>query len=80
MDVLKEYENFERRPSRREEQEIARITRKENQYKYPYKNSCKKSIGEYFPSLEDKITELKYLMDHPTLPEADRKYIKEHYK
>lgn len=80
MDLYKEFENVEKRNSHRQNQELHKITRKDEKYLLPYKNSCKKGVGEYFPSLEDKITTIKFLATHPTLPEEDKKYINSHLK
>jgi hypothetical protein len=56
------------------------VQEKPDAHKYLYKNTCKKSVGEYFATTEDKINLLKYLADHPTMPEPDKKYIKNFLK
>jgi hypothetical protein len=37
----------------------------------------KKSTGEYFATLEDKINLVKYMAEHPTVPPEDKNLIKE---
>lgn len=80
MDFYKELENTLREVPTRERQETGRITSKPEHKKLPYKNTCHKTIGEYFPTIDDKIKLLHYLKDHPSLPIFDQRYVKDTLK
>jgi hypothetical protein len=77
MDIVRKIEENEKGLTLRQKQERESIMEKSDQYKYPYKNTCKISVGEYFASLEDKLNLLKYLSTHPTMPVNDKKHIVE---
>ena len=55
MDFYKELENIPVDRPHRELQEISKIAGKEEDRKYPYRNTCHKTVGEYFPTINDKI-------------------------
>ena len=75
MDIVRRIEDNEKGLTLRQTQEKESIMEKSNDHKYPYRNTCKKSVGEYFASLEDKLNFLKYLSTHPTMPVSDKKHI-----
>lgn len=77
MDYLREIEKIEKPLTVRQIQDIDRITPKAESSKYPYKNTMKKSTGEYFATLEDKINLVRYMAEHPTVPPADKNLIRE---
>jgi hypothetical protein len=55
MDYLKEFENIDKRRNIRENQELIKITHKDESQVYPYRNTSKKCVGEYYAKIEDKI-------------------------
>jgi hypothetical protein len=76
MNLVKEKEE-EQRLTKRDIAERNSVLEKGDYHKYPYKNSCKKAVGEYYATLEDKVNFMKYLADHPTMPNADKTIIKD---
>jgi hypothetical protein len=78
MDVIKEIDDFDKQLTRREFELKHSVLAKDEQHVYPYKNTCKKAVGEYFATTEDKLNVIKYMSTHPTVPATDREYILKH--
>jgi hypothetical protein len=55
MDLFKQLERMQEVKPVRQIQEIAKISGKEDNRKFPYQNTCKKTTGEYFATINDKI-------------------------
>lgn len=80
MDFYKEFEDIGKKRTVRENQELDRISPKSEVDRFRYRNTAKKSTGEYFESKEDRITLLKKLSTHPTMPIFDKRFIKENLR
>jgi hypothetical protein len=55
MESFKEFERYSQEMPMSQRNEIYKILSKEDSKKHPYRNTCKKTVGEYFPTIEDKI-------------------------
>ncbi len=55
MDFYKELEKVDKKVPVRAQQELARYISKPDDKKFPYRNTAHKSVGEYFPTIDDKI-------------------------
>ncbi len=55
MDFLRQIENIQNQPSARDLQDLEKITSKQDDKCYMKHNTCKKTTGEYFATIEDKI-------------------------
>ncbi len=77
MDIVRKLEASEKGLTVRQKNEIDTVLEKGDYHKYPIKNTCKKAVGEYFATLDDKLNLVKYLSTHPTMPVQDKKHILE---
>ena len=55
MDFLNELNKIDEHIPLRQRQELEKISRKSDERLIPYKNTCYKTTGEYFPRLQDRI-------------------------
>lgn len=55
MDFYRELEKLQEKVSLRQFQELQRYKGKTDDQKLPYRNTAHKSVGEYFPNINDKI-------------------------
>jgi hypothetical protein len=55
MDFYRELEKIDRKVPLRKHQEFLRYYGKPDDQKFPYRNTARKSVGEYFASIDDKI-------------------------
>lgn len=55
MDQYRELENLTKSDTTKVRQQKFKIAGQEESKKYPYKNTCHKTVGEYFPTINDKI-------------------------
>jgi hypothetical protein len=60
MDFYRELEKIDEKVPLRKRQEMFRYSGKPDSQKFPYRNSAHKSVGEYFPSINDKIKVIHY--------------------
>jgi hypothetical protein len=77
MNIVRQLDAKEKGLTLRQIQEIESLMEKSNDHKYPVKNTCKKAVGEYFATMEDKVNLLKYLSTHPTMPYNSKKSVNE---
>lgn len=61
MDFYKEFDKVDKRLSIRDKQEIQNITRKDDQYKLPYRSVVKRAQGEYFATVNDRLRVIKFI-------------------
>ena len=55
MDFYKELEKIDRHIPTRDGQEIELRSEKSYHQKFPYKNTARKTVGEHFPDINNKI-------------------------
>ena len=77
MDYIQKVNEISQGLTVREMQEKEKVLLTPENKKYPYKNTSKVSVGEYYPTLEDKLNLVKYMSEHPTMPAVDRKVLDE---
>jgi len=67
MDFLNELNRIDEHIPVRQRQELEKISRKSDMRLLPYKNTCYKTTGEFFPLLRDRINvilKLFYLLSY----------------
>jgi hypothetical protein len=80
MDFVKQFEKDDEKLTWKERMERESILGKSDDHKYPFKNTCKKSVGEYFATKQDKVNLVKYLANHPTMPIKDKELVQKTLK
>jgi hypothetical protein len=62
MDFYKLLDNQSKHIPQRQIQELERISSKVEDKKYPYRNTANRSVGEYPPTMNDRIKVIIFLI------------------